>query len=86
MPVIDYEKALVRVQACWRGVSSGDSVYDPDALRPEDNLFQYGVDSLLFIRLVRAVESDLELKLPLVQIFEEPRLATIARAVAHVSR
>ncbi len=86
MPVIDYATALARVQTCWLGVSAGDKPDDRASLRSEDNLFQHGVDSLLFIRLVRAVESDLGIKLPLVRIFEQPCLGTIARAIADGNR
>lgn len=82
MRAIDYPRVLEEVEACWRDVAPASAM----TLAPHDNLFEGGADSFTFIRLVRSVEAACEVSLPLLEVFEDPQLATITRCVIEARR
>jgi len=79
---MDYPRVLEEVEACWRDVAP-ESAMKP---APHDDLFESGADSFTFIRLVRSVEAACEVRLPMLEVFEAPQLATITRCVIAARR
>ena len=82
MRPMDYPRVLEEVEACWRDVAP-ESAMKP---APHDDLFESGADSFTFIRLVRSVEAACEVRLPMLEVFEAPQLATITRCVIAARR
>lgn len=72
-PVRDIEKTLAKL---WHQAVGGDA----PAL--EDDFFEAGGNSLAAVRLVAAVQAQMNLQLELQQLFEHPTLGALARQLA----
>lgn len=73
----DHAAVLACVDRLWREVAP-----DPErAISPHDDIFEHGADSFAFVTLVQRVQAELDVRIPLAEVFEDPRLDTITRLV-----
>lgn len=72
-PRTSHEKQLARI---WRAVLKVDSV------SRDDDFFDLGGHSLLIARLIRRVQADYGIRLPMGALFQAPRLSDMAELLA----
>lgn len=69
---------LADVEECWLAVSP-ESETPPGA---DDNLFEQGADSFVFIQFVRELDSRFAIELPLRDVFLSPTFRTLANLIS----
>ncbi|MER5638842.1 phosphopantetheine-binding protein [Kitasatospora sp. NPDC002227] len=70
---------LDRAQDAVRRITA--EILELDDIRLDDNLLELGVDSLVATRIVAALRTELQLDIPLLNVFESPEVGEFAESL-----
>ncbi|NIM15388.1 MAG: amino acid adenylation domain-containing protein, partial [Candidatus Aminicenantes bacterium] len=77
------EKKLIEI---WSRVLGRDASHVPPGIGIDDNFFRLGGHSLMAMRMVSAIQKELDVHIPLVEIFHNPTIRQLAGYVNTASK
>lgn len=71
------EQAMTQV---WR------KLFEVDRIQLDDNFFELGGDSALGMKLLESLDTDLNVQIPLVTVFQAPTIRELVQAISESGR